>query len=300
MKSKVKRIFSYIIIGFFVLFIIRFIYGYLAYPNNNIQQFTNAVFDSTLESLSLNNYATEKVARKSAAISSNQPLIQETGQKYEKIASLGSASDQFTEDEEKTKSTIKKHKALIQFEQNYGTVGHRNLRLAIGVDPNKFEEMVEDLKQIGNINNIRIEKTDKTSEYKNLNAKKLSLEKIRNNLIQIKSKSGKIEELVNLETKILDIETQIQSFGVSLGEYDEENEFCTVKFNLQERKFKSNKIGIPQRIKVALEWTFKYYCLWLSILFFAFAISTMMVIILDKLSPMLKKMWKEDNTTKME
>ena len=62
---------------------------------------------------------------------------------------------------------------------------------------------------------------------------------------------------MNLENRILEIERQLQDLGVSLGDFDDENEFCTVKFSLQETKNVS--ISLFHRLKVALEWTVKIY-----------------------------------------
>ena len=37
-----------------------------------------------------------------------------------------------------------------------------------------------------------------------------------------------------MENKILEVEESIQKLGVKLGEFDTENEFCTIKFSLSE------------------------------------------------------------------
>lgn len=76
-------------------------------------------------------------------------------------------------------------------------------------------------------------------------------------MIGLKDKGGKIEEFMQLENRILEIEQQLQELGVSLGNFDDENEFCTVKVALSEGK--ELHIGLLQRVKVALEWTIKYY-----------------------------------------
>ena len=47
---------------------------------------------------------------------------------------------------------------------------------------------------------------------------------------------------MGLENRILEIEQQLQGLGVSLGNFDDENEFCTVHFSLLEGK--EVKIGI--------------------------------------------------------
>ena len=51
-------------------------------------------------------------------------------------------------------------------------MGNRLLQIAIGVDPDQFDNMVEVLNKIGISDSINISKFDKTSEYKDLQAKK--------------------------------------------------------------------------------------------------------------------------------
>ena len=123
----------------------------------------------------------------------------------------------------------------------------------IGVPPDNFDELYQELIKVGKVKNKEITKNDKTNEYKELNARKLSLEKIRFSLLELKTKNGKIEEFMELESRILEIEQQLQNLGVSLGDFDSENEFCTIKFSIYESQ--EVKIGLMQRIKVALEWT---------------------------------------------
>ena len=62
--------------------------------------------------------------------------------------------------------------------------------------------MILEIKKIGKLESIQIHKTDKTNEYRNLNAQRESLEKTRAALISFKGKGGKIDELINIENKI--------------------------------------------------------------------------------------------------
>jgi hypothetical protein len=139
--------------------------------------------------------------------------------------------------------------------------GSKRVSLAIGVQPASFDNFVSELKSIGRLVTIVIDKTDKTNEYKELNAQKVSLEKTRDALLALKSKGGGIGDQMNLESKILEIETDLQEKGVKLGEFDVENEFCTVKYSLSEQSTNVARIPFLYRVRVALQWTIKYYLL---------------------------------------
>ncbi|MDB9836050.1 DUF4349 domain-containing protein, partial [Flavobacteriaceae bacterium] len=258
-KKRLKKLIFWLILIFTILFIFRLMYGYTKSYDNTPSQ--SQFFD--LISNTSRNYATNKYKVKSNI--ANQSAIN-VDQKYEKIAEIKTKSSNFEDEEKSSRETIEKLDALIQFEQKSGNKGRRKLNLVIGVPPENFDVLYEQLITIGKVQAKQITKKDKTNEYKELNSKKKSLEKIRNSLIELKSKGGKINEYMSLENRILEIEQQLQGLGVSLGDFDDENEFCTVQFSLLEGK--EVKIGIMQRIKVALEWTVKIYLRIMSILFF--------------------------------
>jgi len=295
MKKQIRKGLLYFTLGFTVFFLGRLGYGYIIYPNGaqtdnyQVWQYSNQNEDV---SFSGRNYASTKIVRKGkGGGSAPQAQSVSVDQKYEKVASISSQSDQFEKDEKITRDLIKDFNALIQFEQNTGLKGHRFLFLAIGVDPSKFEDMTDQLSKLGKLVSIQVDKSDKTSEYKNLTAKKSSLEQTRNSLIALKSQGGKIDELINLETRILEIEEQIQGLGISLGEFDEENEFCTVKYTLREAASMKREVSFISRIKTALEWTIKWYFILNISIFLALLSTLLMSLIVRTLSPLLTKLY---------
>jgi len=100
-------------------------------------------------------------------------------------------------------------------------------------------------------------------------------------LIELKSKGGKIDEFMQLENRILEIEQQLQDLGVSLGDFDDENEFCTVQFSLNEGK--EIEISFIHRLKVALEWTIKFYLRLMGTLFCLIFFAYLLLLSIEKL-----------------
>ena len=290
MKSKIKKGIIILVLGFVVLFCLRMSYGYL-YVEAATSSDVNTYPDNF--EFSKKNYASEK----KDFDGQSQPTA--VDQKYEKIASVSSQTKSFDEDEKKLRDLTVAHKALIQYEQNVGLPGNRKLNLAIGVPPNNFDAMVAKVKEIGRIVSLRVDKTDKTNEYKDLNAKKVSLEKTRDSLIALKSKGGRIDESINLENRILEIESELQSLGVSLGEFDKENEFCTVKVMLAEGGVAKARIPFWQRVKVAFEWTVKFYLRLLIIVLLGVGIAFLVALVLEKSRAIQKaiKTFQEKNQT---
>jgi len=278
MKKKAKRLFIVIVLGFLGLFCFRLVYGYVA-VSDTVESGIHSYAEANESEFSRKNYASEKLKVEKPA--DNQSY--QVDQKYEKVASMLSQSQSFDTEEKQLREATAKYNALIQYEQRSGLPGNRRLNLAIGVPPDRFDAFVAEAKEIGKLLSIRIDKTDKTNEYKDLKAKRISLEKAREALIALKSKGGRIDESINLESKILEIETEVQSLGVRLGEYDQENEFCTVRVGLQEQTAGRVQISLIHRVKVALEWTVKYYLMVLAILLAAGLITLITVNLLEKL-----------------
>ena len=97
---------------------------------------------------------------------------------------------------------------------------------------------------------------------------------------------------MGLENRILEIEQQLQGLGVSLGDFDDENEFCTVQFSLLEGK--EVKIGLMQRVKVALEWTVKMYLQIMATLFFLTLFAYFILLGIDKLKVLEKTVSRKE------
>ncbi len=257
MKRKITKCLCLVVIGFLLLLVIRIGYGYRTHPAQ--QASVERVAGGGGFQFTGKNYATKAVKGAAPGAGSAVPL--QVDQKYEKVGTVTSKSKSFVEDEEKIRAAVKKVEGLIQFEQNSGLEGQRTLHLGIGVVPDRFDELIGELRALGELASIRIDKVDKTNEYKMLQAQRATLEATKTSLLDLKKLgSGSVEELITLEERISEAESKIQDLGVNLGDFDAENEFCTVKCSLLEVQVISTR-GIPfsQRVKVAFEWTCLFY-----------------------------------------
>ena len=163
--------------------------------------------------------------------------------------------------------------------------GQRVLHLTVGVDPARFDSLVEQLRGVARLLRIRVHKVDKTNEYKTLTARQASLLKARSSLKGLKGQGGTMDNLITLEQRILEVEGQIQSLGVQLGEFDAENEFCTVKLALSEARPVVAPAGIPllRRAKVAFEWSVAHYLKLLGIALFGMVALLLSIIVAERL-----------------
>jgi hypothetical protein len=241
---------------FILLFVFRLIYGFIATDTTTGNDYSDNFF-SSIDNLR-KNYASEKIAMKGGDVQVASNIA--SNQKYEKTASMKLKTSEFDNDEKQLKAKSKSFNAVIQYEQNLGQKGNRQIHLLIGVNPNLFDSLYIELKKIGVLKATEITKVDKTNEYRQLNAKKASIEKTLQSLNDLKAKGGQIADFVALNDKILEIEEKAQELGVELGNFDTENEFCTIKLSMYEGATEKN-ISFIHRIKVALEWTIKYFAI---------------------------------------
>ncbi|WP_295119854.1 DUF4349 domain-containing protein [uncultured Chitinophaga sp.] len=284
-KTRFRRLALWAAAAFIIMFLFRLLYGY-AYQGvgGSDLNLTSDYFDG-LSNLR-RNYASEKLSLKeSGAVRLEGSPNPPSNQKYEKTASLRSQSADFENDARKIRQATESFRAIVQYEQAMGLKGKRELHLMIGVNPAAFDSFYMAMQKIGDIKANEITKVDKTNEYRQLNAKKASLEKTLASLMELKSRGGgAISDLVGLHDKIMEIESLMQELGVELGNFNTENEFCTVKLSIYEGKPAATKdVSFMQRAKVALEWTLKWYLVLMAAIAFASLSILFIIYIADKL-----------------
>ena len=254
-RPSIKKQLFWLLLMFLVLLVVRLIFGYITYPDGSERRVNHFNNISDFQ-LARKNYASKKMAKGSVS----QASAMSVDQKYEKIGSLANTTEAYEENEKALYRLIKDEELMIQLEQKSGLPESRKLNIALGVIPDKFDNIIEQLKNIGTVKRIQIDKKDKTNEYKKLEAKRVSLQKARESLMALKQSGGEVKDMIELTNRLLVIENEIQDLGVILGEFDENNEFCTVKFTLQEvRKPVLSKISIVHRLHVATVWAAKVF-----------------------------------------
>ncbi len=276
-KQRFSRIIKWCGGLFFLMLVFRLLYGYLAPGTAAGNDYTSDFFGS-VDNLR-KNYASEKKFMKQDVA---QQASFAASQKYDKTATVKSKTTQFDKDVTGVKTLAGSFNGVIQYEQNTGNKGNRELHLLIGIDPAKFDSFYVKMQSFGTIKSTDITKIDKTNEYRQLNAKKASLEKTLTSLNELKARGGAITDFVALHDKILEIESKMQELGVELGNFDAENEFCTIKFSLYEGATEKG-ISFITRFKIALQWTIKYYAILAGAFLLFFAAGFILVLLIDKL-----------------
>lgn len=279
--------------GFFVLLaVLRLVYSYatgelrqtygsLGYMHNRMVQQEyqqNAVAGNESSLSSKRNIATYRKQIKKESV--DVPFVN-IDQKYERVASIAARTSDFDRNEREMRTNIAKYNAVVQYEQNSGLKGSRFLSLSIGVVPERFDAMVEDVKKIGVVTSFEVNKFDRTSEFKETSAKRKALLAMHASLLALKGKGGTVKEFIELEKQILEVENQIQSLGVTLGDYAEENELCTVKATFSE--VRTSSASFVRHVVHAVTWCATVYAAVTAVVFFA-ALSILIILVLAEKS----------------
>ncbi|MBV7532294.1 DUF4349 domain-containing protein [Chitinophaga sp. sic0106] len=288
-RKDVKRLLLVFAGIFILMFCLRLWYGY---QFKSVTIFNEENPAESFDFGGRRNYASEKFSKgESPKAAVMEAISADAGsQKYEKIARLKTKSQHYSRDEEQIYQLIDSSKSIIQFENKTGNTGKRRVQLLIGVIPEKFDSFYLAAQRIGVVVERNVTKTDKTNEYSKLNAQKISLQKTLQSLNELKRSPGKIEDFIALHDKIYAIETELQNLGVELGSFDTVNEFCTVQVYMYETTVVSeNVIHFSTRLVRALEWTVKYYGIFVLGAAFTFALIAILLYIREVIVRVLKK-----------
>lgn len=280
-----------------VLFAVRFIYSmtYTVYTSADTGWTVNQIYQVNQEKPGLiQNFASSQIRYEKTGTGNADYVVD---QKYEKTAWITSNTADFENDNTLLTKTIDSAKAIIQYENRTGLPGYRSVYMAIGVHPSQFDSFIESIREIGTLSGISINKVDKTSEYKNLEADKQSLEKARDALTALKERSGDIGDLIDLQNRILEIEEQIKVYNVQLGQFDEENEFCTVHITFSEIiKYEKSRPDILKSVLTSIVWAVKYYLATCAIAALSALFILLGIIIFEKLKNIYNSLAVKNNS----
>ena len=250
--KTLKRILIGLIVIFLAIFAVRAVYEITVYSEIDAPTTYGIYNSSMMESgaYQQRNFATLKME-----YATDGAPVSVLDQKYERIANITSKTVNYDKDIENFDEAVSKHKAVIQTENRRGLAGNRRADFMIGVKPEYFDDMQKAVSEIGRITSSNITKTDKTYEYRQMLAEKDTLERRRESYTELRRLGGTIPELLQLEERIIEVESQIQMQQIGLGEFSDDNALCTINFTIQE----GSEISVPLKLWNALKWTVSFY-----------------------------------------
>jgi hypothetical protein len=192
----------------------------------------------------------------------DQPDLEKL-QVFEKTAQLAVGSDTFDDDEAAIHSALAAHHAVAFNERRGGLEPARRLLLDISVPTDEFDALVAKLQQIGQLQSISVQKRDRTSEFRRLHAQRLSLKQYLASVLKLRGgKQGSIEDELKLEQKIQDIEKELRTLSVQMGDFLGKESYYHVSLTLTEflpgSRF-DRTYAVPQRVAHAFVWAIGWW-----------------------------------------
>jgi hypothetical protein len=203
----------------------------------------------------------------------DQPDLEKI-QVFEKTATVALGSDAFDEDEAGIRTTLAAHHAVAFNERRSGIKPGRRLILEISVPVDEFDALVSEVQEIGQLQSISVQKRDRTSEFRRLHAQRQSLKEYLASVRKLRGgKQGSIEDELKLEQKIQDIEKELQTLSVQMGDFLGKDSLYHVSLGLTEylpgSRF-DRTYALPKRVAHAFVWALGW---WLAMLLAAIVVA---------------------------
>ena len=183
-------------------------------------------------------------------------------QVFEKVARLASGTTAFDRDQAALRSALEAHDAVIFNETNGGIAPTRRVSLEIGVHPDKFDALVEDLRGIARLESVGVQQRDRTGEFRRLHAQRQSLKKHLEAVQKLRGTANPtIEDQLKVEQKVQDIERELQTVGVQLGDFVGKDSYYHVYVTLSEASGRlDHTYDLPLRVGNAFAWALAWWC----------------------------------------
>jgi hypothetical protein len=182
---------------------------------------------------------------------------------HEKRAFLAMGSANFAADESAIRKAVKDFKAEIFTEFNGGIEPSRRVTLEIGVNPERFDELVAKLQTIAKLSSITVEQKDRTGEFRTLHAKRQSLKNRLASILKLtEGKNPSLEDALKLEAKIHEIEKELQGLNVQFGDLLGKESYYHVHVTLVEHQpggRGDRTYTLPQRVGHAFVWALVWW-----------------------------------------
>jgi hypothetical protein len=140
-------------------------------------------------------------------------------QVHEKTAHITSGTTAFDDDGRRLRKAIESQQATVFSEKATGVAPARSIVLGIGIHPDRFDALKDEFSGVGQIHSIDVQQQDRTPEFRRLYAQRQSLKKHQEAILKLRG-DGKlsVEEALKVEQKIQEIEKEIQTLSVQLGD----------------------------------------------------------------------------------
>ena len=177
----------------------------------------------------------------------NSALRPQDGQKIVYTASLSMQSLEYDQSAASIRRKIREAGGFSEAESEYdkdynwyrynaSSSNTRSLSITARIPSDKFEAFLNSLSGDGKIMSKSVNAQNISQVYANKETYKKALEKEQERLLAMMDKAETIEDMITVETRLSEVERQLNSYKTDLSQMDKDVEFSTVYIDLQEVK----------------------------------------------------------------
>ena len=156
---------------------------------------------------------------------------------FEKTAQLALGTTQFSDDEARIRQALVNQKATVFSEKAAGIAPERSLVLGINVSPERFDALLQELNGVGQVNSTNVEQRDRTEEFRKLHGQRQSLRKYQEAIQKLRAMTQRsVEDALKLEQKLQEIDKELASIGVQMGDLLDKEPFYNLFVTLREHR----------------------------------------------------------------
>ena len=152
------------------------------------------------------------------------------------------------------------------YNRSGGSGNTRYLNITARIPSEKFEDFINSLSGDGKVMSRSVNAENISQVYANKETYKKSLEKEQERLLEMMDKAQTIEEMITVESRLSEVERQLNVYRTDLAQMDKDVEFSTVYIELQEVKRYTEEVSsttFGEELKYAFEDainSFKNFC----------------------------------------
>lgn len=181
--------------------------------------------------------------------------------RYERIMTLVISTRDFDRDRATLTKAVDAAKGIVQFERETlrSDSATRSVVASISLPAGgAFDGFVKTMREMGKLESADDERLDATDEYAELTARRDALEESHRALIEMRRNRGSIEEMADLQRRILIVDSELRDIRAKAAMFDDARE--VVRLTLYE----DFDVTIPpphltHRVMVAFKWAIKYW-----------------------------------------
>lgn len=131
---------------------------------------------------------------------------------------------------------ILKYGGYVQSSRQYSRGSTKYITMKVRIPSNEYDAFMEESRKSGNVIDYSTNTQDITDSYYNIQAELESLRLEEERVKEFYKKANTIEELLTVERRLSEIQTQISQDEVTIKNYDLLTAYCTIDFNIEEVK----------------------------------------------------------------